>query len=298
MKNTLKKLSMLMLVILILSAFMAVGVQAKELSAAMIASREAQKRELYPAIIILAVAFVVEIVELAVLFYVKQKVDKLLGTRQKTRAVAPVAIFGAVLGLLVADLIMGVYVICLSVALAKAFKKLEEKKKQDEKRPAPKPMPKAEPKPTPKPTPKPEPVFVFESDESHTHIANPVAAVTVEAAEEMMSDAEAISYEHFAKEFAADVDFREDYTGIKKAEINVDTICQNFKAGERVTLNTLKEKKLISANAGYVKVLARGTLDKPLDIVAQNFSVAAVKMIILTGGSVVVADPSPEIAER
>ena len=295
MKNTLKKLSVLMLLVLILSAFMAVVVQAKELSAAVIASREAQKRELYPAIIILAVAFVLEIVELAVLFSVKHKVDELLGARQKTRAVAPVAIFALTLGLLVADLIMGVYIVCLSVALSRAFKQLEEKK-QEKNRPAPKPEPK--PIPQPKPKPKPEPVFVFESDEAHTHIAHPIAAVTVEAADEMMSDAEAISYEHFAKEFAADPDFCEDYVGIKKAEVNVDTISLNFNAGERVTLNTLKEKKLVPANAGYVKVLARGTLDKPLDIVAQNFSVAAVKMIILTGGSVVVADPSPEIAER
>ena len=304
MKNTVKKLSVLMLAIFVLSALLAVSVQAEELSATVIASQEAQNKELMPALVILIVAFVVEIIDIALLVSIKKKVDAMLGAPKKTMVIAPATLLAVTLGLLAVDLVMGIFIIYMVVALFRAFAKLEEQRKQAKKRPAPvpkpepKPTPKPAPKPEPKPEPKPAPVFVFESDETHTHIANPVEAVSVDKANEMMSDEEAISYEHFATEFAADPDFHEDYTGSKKAEINIDTISQNFEAGERVTLNTLKEKKLVSANAGYVKVLARGMLNKPLDVVAQNFSVAAVKMIILTGGSVTVVDPSPEIADR
>ena len=300
MKNTVKKLSVLMLAIFVLSALLAVSVQAEELSATVIASQEAQNKELMPALVILIVAFVVEIIDIALLVSIKKKVDAMLGAPKKTMVIAPATLLAVTLGLLAVDLAMGIFIIYMVVALFRAFAKLEEQRKQAKKRPAPapKPEPKPAPKPAPKPEPKPAPVFVFESDETHTHIANPVEAVSVDKANEMMSDEEAISYEHFATEFAADPDFHEDYTGSKKAEINIDTISQNFEAGERVTLNTLKEKKLVSANAGYVKVLARGMLNKPLDVVAQNFSVAAVKMIILTGGSVTVVDPSPEIADR
>ena len=119
-----------------------------------------------------------------------------------------------------------------------------------------------------------------------------VESVTVEEAEEMMTDEEAIGLEQLEIDFAPE--FREKYHGTKKAEINIDTIGACFSAGDKVTLNTLKEKGLISRQAGCVKILARGRLDKPLTVVAQKFSVAAVKMILLTGGSVVIAEQAPE----
>ena len=37
----------------------------------------------------------------------------------------------------------------------------------------------------------------------------------------------------------------------------------------------------------YIKVLARGKLDKALTVEADDFSPQAVKMIVLTGGSAV-----------
>ena len=76
----------------------------------------------------------------------------------------------------------------------------------------------------------------------------------------------------------------------KKGFINVDTISENFKAGETVTLDNLKEKGLIPRSAVYVKVLARGRIDKPLCIKAQGFSANAVKMISLTGGTAVLVE--------
>lgn len=75
--------------------------------------------------------------------------------------------------------------------------------------------------------------------------------------------------------------------GTKKGIINLDVISRNFEAGEVVTINTLKEKKLIDKNIGFIKVLARGVIDKPLTVKAQDFSIDAAKMIQLTGGKVV-----------
>ena len=42
----------------------------------------------------------------------------------------------------------------------------------------------------------------------------------------------------------------------------------------------------VNNKATYIKVLARGSLDKPLDVEADDFSPAAIKMIVLTGGTV------------
>ena len=73
-------------------------------------------------------------------------------------------------------------------------------------------------------------------------------------------------------------------TSGKKGIINIDTLSANFAAGDLVTLDKLKEKGLAPRNIGQLKVLARGVLDKPLTVEAQDFSLDAVKMIVLTGG--------------
>lgn len=75
--------------------------------------------------------------------------------------------------------------------------------------------------------------------------------------------------------------------GSLRAAVNIDTLSANYHAGETVTLKTLKEKKLIPQKAEYVKVLARGTLDKPLVVEVNDFSVDAVKMIVLVGGKAI-----------
>lgn len=75
------------------------------------------------------------------------------------------------------------------------------------------------------------------------------------------------------------------YVG-KKGIINIDVLSRNFQAGDVVNLQSLKEKGLIDSSVGYVKVLARGTLNKPLTVDLQNYSIEAVKMIVLTGGKV------------
>lgn len=70
------------------------------------------------------------------------------------------------------------------------------------------------------------------------------------------------------------------------AEIALDTLCNYFTGSDCITLELLKEKKLIK-NANSIRILARGTLDKPLTIYADSFEEDAVKMIYLTNGTAV-----------
>jgi len=69
--------------------------------------------------------------------------------------------------------------------------------------------------------------------------------------------------------------------------INIDTISENFEAGDLVNVSTLLEKKLVPSKTQHVKILARGTLDKPLTVEANQFSADAIKMIVLVGGTAI-----------
>ena len=70
--------------------------------------------------------------------------------------------------------------------------------------------------------------------------------------------------------------------------INIGVLDDNFEANEVITLAALKEKGLISKKAGRMKVLADGTLNKPLTIKSESYSIQAIKMIELTGGTVII----------
>ena len=75
-------------------------------------------------------------------------------------------------------------------------------------------------------------------------------------------------------------------TGNKKTIVNIGTLSRFYEANEIVNLETLKTKKIVSKDTGYVKILASGVLDKPLQVEANSYSIDAVKMILLTGGKV------------
>ena len=75
--------------------------------------------------------------------------------------------------------------------------------------------------------------------------------------------------------------------GTRKAVIGVEDIAKAFASGQRVDVNKLKEKKLVPPDTAYLKVLGGGTLDKPLSVYANEFSLSAVKMIALTGGQAI-----------
>ena len=74
----------------------------------------------------------------------------------------------------------------------------------------------------------------------------------------------------------------------RRAIVNVDDLSRTFSDGDRVTVEDIRSRVPgVDRRATYFKVLARGTLDKALTVEADDFSVDAVKMILLTGGKVI-----------
>ena len=73
----------------------------------------------------------------------------------------------------------------------------------------------------------------------------------------------------------------------KKAIVNIDTLSDAFEAHDVADLATMKAKGLIDKKSKSVKVLARGSINKPLIVKAGEFSRTAVEMILLTGGNAV-----------
>ena len=73
-----------------------------------------------------------------------------------------------------------------------------------------------------------------------------------------------------------------------KATVNLGAINDAFNDGDKVDLAALKAKGLAPAKAKRVKVLASGRLEKHgLEVEANSFSLQAIKMITLTGGTAV-----------
>ena len=88
-----------------------------------------------------------------------------------------------------------------------------------------------------------------------------------------------------AKSLLTDTDEVVETDGKRRCILNLDTISENFSRDECVDINDFKKKGILPEDAKYVKILARGVIDKPIHIRANSFSLAAVKMIALTGGS-------------
>ena len=82
--------------------------------------------------------------------------------------------------------------------------------------------------------------------------------------------------------------------GNSRGIINVDVLSDNFSAGEHVDINSLKDKRLIDEHISFIKILARGRIDKPLIVYANEFSLSAVKMIALTGGQSIKVTSKPK----
>jgi large subunit ribosomal protein L15 len=74
--------------------------------------------------------------------------------------------------------------------------------------------------------------------------------------------------------------FREEY-----AEVNLEKLAA-FSEGTSVTLELMKTKGLINNTKQRVKVLGRGTVDRPLTVSAHRFSKAARAAIEAAGGRV------------
>lgn len=74
----------------------------------------------------------------------------------------------------------------------------------------------------------------------------------------------------------------------KRGIVNIDTLSEVFNSGECVDLESMKQRiPYLNKRITYIKVLGRGVLDKPLTVIADEFSMDALKMIFLTGGKAV-----------
>lgn len=142
--------------------------------------------------------------------------------------------------------------------------------------------------PVPEPTPAP-PVIVPEPIPTPVPVVVPVIVdhVDAEEANALLSDSDAIEL----------AEYEECGNEGKQGIINLGVISMVFEPNAVVTLEALKELKLIPKKVERVKILADGILDKPLTVKAESFSVEAMKMIELTGGKVVILR-TPEHLER
>lgn len=120
---------------------------------------------------------------------------------------------------------------------------------------------------------------VSEEEDTATE-ESPGEKICVETADALITDA-------LARELLVSEETTIPTSGGRRGVVNVDTLSRHFIGGDRVDINLLKEKTLIPYDTGYLKVLARGIIDKPLTVYADDFSLQAVKMIALSGGEAV-----------
>ena len=111
------------------------------------------------------------------------------------------------------------------------------------------------------------------------------SSVNVSEAHEAMSDD--VALENVVEEEKERPAIKVNLKNRVKGVVNIDTLSQVFKANDVITLESLLEKKLVAKNCNTVKVLARGVIDKPLVVKLDDFSLDAIKMILITGGKVV-----------
>jgi len=68
--------------------------------------------------------------------------------------------------------------------------------------------------------------------------------------------------------------------------VNVGTISEHFKSGEKITEEKLKEKGLIRKGAQEIKVLGKGEINKKIEIEGLEMSPSAKEKVEKAGGSV------------
>jgi len=89
--------------------------------------------------------------------------------------------------------------------------------------------------------------------------------------------------------------FKKEYT-----VINLSSLEKKFSNGERVTLESLREKGLVGINEVLVKILGEGEITKKLVLAGVKVSRSAQAKIEAAGGSVEgasVAQPEPVVEE-
>ena len=142
----------------------------------------------------------------------------------------------------------------------------------------PAPVPEEEPASEETPVPEEEPASEEAPGPAPAPLPDPAAEhrVSVTVAEQLMADEEAEALE-------LEAETRSDKG--RQTIVNIDTLGEYFADGERVTIEEMRERiPFFDRRATAVKVLARGVLNKQLEVEADDFSLAAVKMIALLGG--------------
>ncbi len=74
------------------------------------------------------------------------------------------------------------------------------------------------------------------------------------------------------------------YTRVEYACVNLDTLEHAFPENSEVTLQKLREMRVIKGKVNYLKVLGRGELTKPLNVHAHRFTRTAKQKIEQAGG--------------
>lgn len=118
-----------------------------------------------------------------------------------------------------------------------------------------------------------------EEDAQSGDVFKPRDFVAAQEVNELLTDTVAMA-------LVEDTDEISDKT--KSGIVNIDTLGKYFNDGETVTLEEIKKRvPNFQKSVTYIKVLARGVLDKRLKVVADAYSTEAIKMILLTGGDAV-----------
>jgi large subunit ribosomal protein L15 len=88
-------------------------------------------------------------------------------------------------------------------------------------------------------------------------------------------------YRRVARRGFSNYPFKVEYIGI-----NVSTLEQSFGDGDTVTLESLKERKVVKKRAENIKILGQGELSKKLTVQGLKVSKGAEEKITAAGGSV------------
>ena len=72
---------------------------------------------------------------------------------------------------------------------------------------------------------------------------------------------------------------------IKTAAVNLDLLCRHFGAGETVTLEAMRQRRLASRGHKRLRVLSRGDVGHALQIEAHHITPAARAKVEAAGGS-------------
>ena len=75
--------------------------------------------------------------------------------------------------------------------------------------------------------------------------------------------------------------------GTGRVTVTVGELSDAFEIDDRVDINSLKDKGLVPKDAGQIKVVGGGRIDKSLTVYANDFNLSAVKMIALSGGQAI-----------